>query len=607
MIIPCMMVRDEEKIIRRCLDSISTIGPDAILITDTGSADKTMDIITEFSNETGIKLKLVQVPWVNFGENRTIVFKETAKFAAELGFPLDSSYALFIDADMVIRSSRYIKDILGILTDDIYEVNFINGDVIYRKTAIVKLSIDCKSVGKVHEYWDVKGKTSFLGALSLIERNDGKSREEKYERDLAIFEEEYGPSIDDRYCFYLAQTYRDMKNYDKAIHWYSLRSKKGWEEERWYSMYMIARCLELMGKDPVKSYIEAYEFRQHRAEPLFHLAIYLLKKERYSEAFIYINTAKDIPYPNQDVLFIEYKLYDYIIDSLWTTLVEKHQEIIRKSLGPLTTDKEKERVLRLENEITEISSNIILRNDIPVEEKVPVLSGIKHAADLIDSYNLMEIDIPDGKDVISTSLISLNRKYYYLVQRENNYLVYELNQTYEIVRLVSEGTRKLNNPTLVKSKGKIYIKVDNENGFSLVNMEGVESKAIEGRNGIFYTFIDSTQNVFSFEENFNISTEKITKIVNDKYYLGYIEIIPNPIQTKNGLILLCKFVNTEVYTFVLIKEFKLIKVTKPFKIGKMENISSIDADIRGNINLLFGTKVVIFWVKYVFEMFHGTK
>ncbi|SPF55832.1 Uncharacterized glycosyltransferase HI_0653 (fragment) [Candidatus Desulfosporosinus infrequens] len=46
----CMIVRNEENTIARCLDSVKGI-PDEIVIVDTGSSDRTKEIVKEYTDK----------------------------------------------------------------------------------------------------------------------------------------------------------------------------------------------------------------------------------------------------------------------------------------------------------------------------------------------------------------------------------------------------------------------------------------------------------------------------------------------------------------------------------------------------------------------------
>ena len=81
----CMIVKDEEKVIGRCLESVKDL-VDEIIIVDTGSKDKTKEIVSKFTD------KIYDFEWVNdFAKARNFSFSKATK-----------DYILWLDADDVI-------------------------------------------------------------------------------------------------------------------------------------------------------------------------------------------------------------------------------------------------------------------------------------------------------------------------------------------------------------------------------------------------------------------------------------------------------------------------------------------------------------------------
>jgi glycosyltransferase involved in cell wall biosynthesis len=64
----CMIVRDEEAVIGRCLTSALPL-IDTWTICDTGSTDATADLVAEVL--AGVPGELHRRPWVDFGHNRS--------------------------------------------------------------------------------------------------------------------------------------------------------------------------------------------------------------------------------------------------------------------------------------------------------------------------------------------------------------------------------------------------------------------------------------------------------------------------------------------------------------------------------------------------------
>jgi len=86
----CMIVKDESHVIERCLSSVAPL-VDYWVIVDTGSTDGTQQKIKDFFDRNGIPGELHEIPWVDFGTNRSK--------ALELAQSTVYDYSLMIDAD----------------------------------------------------------------------------------------------------------------------------------------------------------------------------------------------------------------------------------------------------------------------------------------------------------------------------------------------------------------------------------------------------------------------------------------------------------------------------------------------------------------------------
>jgi len=94
-----LMVRNESKIIERCLKAVEDV-VDAFCVHDTGSTDDTCEIVERFLKEhTGC---LTTSEWKDFGHNRTLSFRAARDFVKD--WDLTQTYGLLLDADMVFHA-----------------------------------------------------------------------------------------------------------------------------------------------------------------------------------------------------------------------------------------------------------------------------------------------------------------------------------------------------------------------------------------------------------------------------------------------------------------------------------------------------------------------
>jgi glycosyltransferase involved in cell wall biosynthesis len=214
----CMIVKNEAKVIRRALESVLP-HIDHWVICDTGSTDGTPGIIRSMLKD--IPGELHHTAWKNFGYNRTEVIS-LAKGK--------SDYVLVMDADMVLNVKAPFRQKLE---HDFYEIRY-EGPMDYCQPMLVSSRHNWRYVGVTHEYIvaDTAGPWDFLPEISLSHFGDGGSRSDKFERDIKLLTQGLLDEPDnERYMFYLAQSYRDLGQYAQALEWYSKRVTAGsWEE-----------------------------------------------------------------------------------------------------------------------------------------------------------------------------------------------------------------------------------------------------------------------------------------------------------------------------------------------------------------------------------------
>lgn len=260
-----MCVRDEEAVIGRCLASVRD-HVDAWTIVDTGSADRTRELVLEALEE--IPGQLLRGEWVNFGTNRTRAL-ELARGTAD--------YLLMMDADMTLRMGKPVAALAAGLTENAYDLTVEDGDVEYRLPVLIRGDLDWRLDDVTHECLVgdgfALGKPPLLAGWRLIHHADGHRRPVKFRDDLRLYlaEVERAGHATARQAFYLAQTYRHLGMVDEAVAWYRVRlSLGGWDEERFYASYQLG-CLLSAHTGVLAGFphlLEAYRMRPGRAEPM---------------------------------------------------------------------------------------------------------------------------------------------------------------------------------------------------------------------------------------------------------------------------------------------------------------------------------------------------
>ena len=312
-----MIVKNESKIIERCLNSIKPVA-DCISICDTGSTDNTAEIIENFLKTNNIPGKVHHHPWKNFGHNRTLSAKAAQATLRELGFSLPDTYLLLLDADMMLKVADGFKK--EDLNADSYMVKQENTSISYFNTRLIRASLPWECVGVTHEYWtsNENKNQGNLTTLFIDDHEDGGCKADKFERDVRLLTQGLKDEPDNvRYMFYLGQSHRCLRQYDDAIKWYKARIEKGgWNEEVYYAKYMIAEMYEEMGfwDQALEWYLEAYQYLPERAEPLQKIASHYRQKSEHNLAYLFAKQGSRIPYPKEHVLFVSYPVYHYQFD-----------------------------------------------------------------------------------------------------------------------------------------------------------------------------------------------------------------------------------------------------------------------------------------------------
>jgi len=308
-----LMIKNEARILQRCL-SAAAPAVDAVLFVDTGSEDETQALARAFSERP---CKLVEDAWEDFGCNRTKSLEHARRFASEeLGWELERSYALVLDADMCLRGS--LEQLRAVLAEHpLQGVQLLQrlGDLSYYNTRLLRLSEPWRCEGLTHEYWTGANAAALPAAVAWVEDfGDGGSKEDKFERDERLLLRGLAEQpTSERYIFYIAQTYHCKNEPEKAIEWYRKRiAAGGWDEEVWYSHYMIAANQIKLDRleDAERTVRESLPLQPDRIEAALLLVSHLRERANYAKAWEFLMIAASKTKP-ASALFLEEEAYGH--------------------------------------------------------------------------------------------------------------------------------------------------------------------------------------------------------------------------------------------------------------------------------------------------------
>jgi tetratricopeptide (TPR) repeat protein len=314
-----MIVKNESRVIKRLLQSVVKY-IDCYCICDTGSTDNTVDEIRNFfeSQTPPIPGRIILEPFQDFGYNRS--------FALKACDDLDVSYILLLDADMVLSvNPKYTKeDIYGKLRDDVYYLFQGSDNFYYKNVRIVRNHAGISYWGVTHEYV----KTPEGSVYNKFDKNeifindigDGGCKSDKFIRDINLLKKGLEKEKNnDRYTFYLANSYRDAGQSENAIETYKKRIELGgWIEEVWQSYYNIGKCYKKMGDmaNAIYWWSEGFNHHPKRLENMYEIIHHYRCIGKNNLAYMYYVAAEQINRNpvSDDHLFLQKDIYEYKLD-----------------------------------------------------------------------------------------------------------------------------------------------------------------------------------------------------------------------------------------------------------------------------------------------------
>jgi len=313
-----MIVKNESKVILRMLKSVLPI-IDSYCICDTGSTDDTIEIIENFFKVHNIEGRIIQEPFRDFGYNRTFALN------ACVGLP-KSDFLLLMDADMVLRIGTNIDKyaVHKLLTADAHHIFQGTDSFYYKNVRILRNDPNYSYWGVTHEYVKTTPNSRYVeidrNVLFIDDIGDGGAKQDKFERDIRLLLKGLEENPDnDRYTFYLANSYMNTRQYEKAIEYYKKRIVLGgWNQEVWFSYYSIGKCYKSLGDIPnaLHYWIEAYQYFPERIENLYQLVNYyrMEGKNVLANAFYELADYERNNNKTDDYLFLEKDIYEYKLD-----------------------------------------------------------------------------------------------------------------------------------------------------------------------------------------------------------------------------------------------------------------------------------------------------
>ncbi|HAN10429.1 MAG TPA: hypothetical protein DCP90_07435 [Clostridiales bacterium] len=305
----CMIVKNEEDVLARCLDSLKDI-VDEIIIVDTGSTDKTKEIAKKYTK------KVYDFEWIDdFSAARNFSFSKATM-----------DYILWLDADDIIfdvdrEKLKQLKLELNINTVDTvmmkYNVGFDkygNITLSYFRERLIKRINNCRWVEPIHEYIQVIG-NSINSDICITHK---KERRNITNRNLAIYEKLLleNKELSVRGLYYYARELYYHERYIDAIKYFNkfLDTQKGWIEDNINACFHLSVCYNHIDdkNNMLKILLQSFIYDSPRADICCQLGYYYLSLKEYEKAIYWYHSATQLKKPTDNWGFISHDYYGYI-------------------------------------------------------------------------------------------------------------------------------------------------------------------------------------------------------------------------------------------------------------------------------------------------------
>ena len=301
----CMIVKNEEDVLARCLESVKNM-VDEIIIVDTGSEDKTKEIAREFTN------KIYDFEWIqDFSKARNFAFSKATQ-----------DYQMWLDADDIVEPEELEKMI--------------------KLKKMLNPSVDVVTM-RYHTHFDASGRptlTSTRGRLFRRERNfkwedaiheyilmSGNIQHEQIfishkkqgvlsDRNIKIYENliNEGMTLDPRQTYYYARELMDHQRYEDAIEYFNrfLDDGLGWYEDNIASCFNLSRCYQFIGKpnEILPVLFKSFQYDNPRAEICCQIGYFYKHLEDYKKAIFWFDLCLQLEKSSRGFVLNDY--WDYI-------------------------------------------------------------------------------------------------------------------------------------------------------------------------------------------------------------------------------------------------------------------------------------------------------
>lgn len=304
----CMIVRNEEDILEKCLKSIAGIA-DEIIIVDTGSDDKTKEVAEKYADQ------IYDYQWhEDFSAARNFAFSKA-----------QGEYCMWLDADDVLSEESHVK-LLKAKQEIFYQADMImmpyhtafddKGKPIfsYYRERIVRNHSGFLFEGRVHEAIVPRGKVLYVDIpIEHRKQNEGdRLRNLKIYQKMEIEKEPFGS----RALYYYGRELLAHGQYEKSIEVFKcfLNREDGWIENKIDATRQLAVSFYRLKdeKSALQALLSGLEYDVPRGESCCYIGAHFLRQEKYALAAYWYRQALAAKKNEQSGAFIQEECYGFL-------------------------------------------------------------------------------------------------------------------------------------------------------------------------------------------------------------------------------------------------------------------------------------------------------
>ncbi len=306
----CMIVKNEEAVLARCLESIRD-AVDEIVIVDTGSTDATKEIAARYTD------KVYDFAWID-------------DFAAARNFSFSRAgmeFAMWLDADDVFTDKD--REAFLRLKASAWE----NADVVmmryntafdeqgkpvfsYYRERLVRLSVPYAWKGRVHEAIVCSGRTVYAEGVAVTHQS---AKTTYSDRNLRIYERQLqeGEPLSPRDRFYYGRELYYHRHYARAIQVLSkfLDDAQGWVENKIEACKILSYCMQESRDNPADALAalsRSFLYDLPRAEICCEIGNLLMQMQNYQAAVFWFELARSLPENDKNGGFVSADSHGYL-------------------------------------------------------------------------------------------------------------------------------------------------------------------------------------------------------------------------------------------------------------------------------------------------------